>query len=314
MGMRLKILLCCLCTGMAGVLNAQTTTYEFLRNDVSARAAAMAGSFVSVTNDPSATFYNPATLATVKDRQASFGYSKHLEGINSGFASYDQDVEGVGMMHAGVQYYNYGTLDEYDIKGDYLGTFGASDLAFSVSLARELDENLYYGVTAKFIHSSIADFSSSGIAGDVGILYVIPGNNPITLGASATNVGAQLSTYAGTKESLPLDVTIGATVKPQHLPFLLSFNFHKLTDKQESLVDHFKQFSFGGELQLGKAVQVRIGYSNERRRELKIGTSSGMTGFSFGGGIALEKVRFDYGYSSLGAIGSVNRITVALNL
>jgi len=134
----------------------------------------MAGSFVSVTNDPSATFYNPATLATVKDRQASFGYSKHLEGINSGFASYDQDVEGVGMMHAGVQYYNYGTLDEYDIKGDYLGTFGASDMALSVSLARELDENLYYGVTAKFIHSSIADVSSSGIAGDVGILYVIP--------------------------------------------------------------------------------------------------------------------------------------------
>ncbi len=314
MGMRLNILLCCMLACMAGLLKAQTTTYEFLRNDVSARAAAMGGSFVSVLNDPSAVFYNPAALATVKESQASFGYARHLEGINSGFASYNQNVEGVGMMHAGVQYYTYGTMDRYDNNGTYLGTFGASDLAFSVSMARELDDNLYCGVTAKFIHSSIADYSSTGAAGDIGVVYVLPGNNPVTLGASATNVGTQLSTYDGTKEPLPLDVTIGATIKPQHLPFLLSFTFHKLTDKQEAFGDHFKQFSFGGELQLGKAVQFRAGYSNERRRELKIGTSAGMAGLSFGGGIALEKLRFDYAYSSLGDIGSLSRITVGINL
>lgn len=314
MGKRLNILLCCILACMAGVLNAQTTVYEFLRNDVGARAAAMGGSFVSVVNDPSATFYNPAALATVKDRQASFGYSKHLAGINSGFASYDQDVEGAGMMHAGIQYYNYGSMDGYDDKGTPLGTFGASDLAFSASLGREVDDNLYCGVTAKLIHSTLGDYSSTGFAGDIGILYVLPGNNPVTLGASARNIGAQLSTYAGTREALPLDVTIGATLRPQHLPFLLSFNFHKLTDKQDNAADHFKQFSFGGELQLGKAVQARIGYSNERRKDLKLGTSSGMAGFSFGGGIALEKVRFDYAYASLGEIGSNNIITVGINL
>ncbi len=314
MRMRLNILLCCMLAGTAEVLHAQTTVYEFLRNDVSARAAAMGGSFVSVINDPSATFYNPATLATVKESEASFGYGKHLLDINSGFASYDRNVEGVGMMHAGIQYYSYGSFDEYDVKGDKLGTFGASDLAFSVSMARELDENLYYGVTAKLIHSSIAEAASTGFAGDVGILYVLPGKNPVTLGASVSNIGTQLSTYAGTRETLPLDVTIGATVKPEHLPFLLSLNLHKLTDKQENFGEHFKQFSFGGELQLGKAVKFRIGYSNERRRELKIETSSGMAGFSFGGGIALDKVRFDYAYSSFGKIGSLNRITVGLSL
>lgn len=314
MRIRLNILLCCIIAGSAGLLNAQTTTYEFLRNDVSARAAAMGGSFVSVVNDPSATFYNPATLATVKDRQASFGYAKHLLDINSGFASYDQLVDGVGMMHAGVQYYSYGSFDGYDDLGQKGETFGASDLAFSVSMARELDDNLYYGVTAKLIHSSIENYSSTGVAGDIGILYVLPGNNPVTFGASATNIGTQLSTYNGLSEKLPFDVTIGATVRPQHLPFLLSFNLHKLTDKQNTFGDHFKQFSFGGELQLGKAVQFRLGYSNERRRELKIESSAGMAGFSFGGGIALEKVRFDYAYSSLGKIGSINRISVGIFL
>jgi hypothetical protein len=314
MRMRLNILLCCVLGVMTGKLNAQTTIYEFLRNDVGARAAAMGGSFVSVLNDPSATFYNPAALATVKDKQASFGYTRHLVDINSGFAAYDQNIEGVGMMHAGVQYYNYGTMEERDVPGNLLGTFGASDIAVSVSMARELEENLYYGVTAKIIHSSIDDVSSTGLAGDVGILYVLPGNNPVTLGASVTNIGTQLSKYMSTREDLPLDVTIGATVKPQHLPFLLSFNFHKLTDKQDNFGAHFRQFTFGGELQLGKAVQIRIGYNNERRRELKIGTSSGMAGLSFGAGISLEKVRFDYANTSFGSIGSINQITVGLVL
>lgn len=298
----------------AASVPAQTTIYEFLRNDVSARAAAMAGSFVSVVGDPSATFYNPGALATVKESQAQFGYGRQPVDINSGFASYDQSVEGVGMMHAGVQYYNYGTMDERDINGTMLGTFSAQDLSVSVSAARELEQNLYCGATVKFIYSSIADFSSTGLAADLGAVYVLAGDNPITLGASVTNLGSQLSTYDGTKESLPTEVAIGATVKPQHLPLLLSLNFHKLTEKEESFGDHFKQFSVGGELQLGKAVRFRAGYANERRRELKTGTSSGLAGFSFGGGLVLEKFRFDYAYSSLGNIGALSRITLGVLL
>jgi hypothetical protein len=315
MRVSLKIMLWCAAwMAAAGAMRAQTTTFEFLRNDVSARAAAMGGSYVSVIGDPSAAFYNPATLATVKENLAQFGYASHLVGIKSGFAAYDQPVEGVGVMHAGVQYFSYGTMDETDLKGDKTGTFGANDLAISVSAARELQENLYYGATAKFIFSNIADASSTGFAADLGMLYVMPGDNPLTFGASITNIGRQLSTYAGTQESLPLDVTIGGTVKPQHLPLLLSVNFHKLTDKESSFGDHFKQFSIGAELQLGKAVRFRAGYANERRTELKIGTSSGMAGLSFGGGLVLEKLRFDYGYSSLGEIGSLSRITVGLVL
>lgn len=315
-GMRFRkhcIIFCCLLLA-SGAVKAQTTTFEFLRNDVSARAAAMGGSFVSVTEDPSAVFYNPATLATVTQTQAQFGYARHLLDINSGFASYEQSVEGVGMMQAGVQYYSYGTMDETDSKGTTLGTFSAHDLALSIAAARQLEENLYYGAAVKFIFSSLADYSSTALGADLGMVYVIPGSNPISFGASLSNLGTQLSTYAGTKEDLPLDLSIGGTVKPQHLPLLLSLNFHKLTDKQDSFIGHFKAFTLGAELQLGKAVRFRAGYSNERRKELKIGTSAGMAGLSFGAGLVLEKFRFDYAYSSLGEIGAINRITLGLLL
>lgn len=293
---------------------AQNSTYSFLRNDVGARSAAMAGSFVSMRNDVNTIFYNPAGLATLTQSQASFGFFKHLLDINAGYASYAQELSGVGMVGFGVNYVNYGTFDETDVLANKLGTFGAGDLALSVGFAGELEENLSYGVAGKFIYSSIADARSSAIAADFGILYVIQGANPISMGASVLNLGTQLNPYIDTRENLPLEIKIGATVKPEHLPLLLSVNVHRLNDTQDDLISHFRAFSVGGEFTLSKELRFRFGFDNERRRDLKLGTSSGLAGFSFGGGLVLETLRFDYGYASLGKIGSLNRVTVGMVL
>jgi hypothetical protein len=293
---------------------SQNSTYSFLRNDVSARSAAMAGSFVAMRNDVNTIFYNPAGLATLTQSQASFGYFKHLLDINAGYVSYAQELSGVGMVGFGVNYVNYGTFDETDALANKLGTFGAGDLALSVGFAGELEENLSYGVAGKFIYSSIADARSSAIAADFGILYVIQGANPISMGASVLNLGTQLNPYIDTRENLPLEIMIGATVKPEHLPLLLSVNVHRLNDIQDDLISHFRAFSVGGEFTLSKELRFRFGFDNERRRDLKLGTSSGLAGFSFGGGLVLETLRFDYGYTSLGKIGSLNRVTVGMLL
>jgi hypothetical protein len=274
----------------------------------------MAGSFVAMRNDVNTIFYNPAGLATLTQSQASFGYFKHLLDINAGYVSYAQELSGVGMVGFGVNYVNYGTFDETDALANKLGTFGAGDLALSVGFAGELEENLSYGVAGKFIYSSIADARSSAIAADFGILYVIQGANPISMGASVLNLGTQLNPYIDTRENLPLEIMIGATVKPEHLPLLLSVNVHRLNDIQDDLISHFRAFSVGGEFTLSKELRFRFGFDNERRRDLKLGTSSGLAGFSFGGGLVLETLRFDYGYTSLGKIGSLNRVTVGMLL
>lgn len=292
------------------LLLAQNSTYSFLRNDVSARSAAMAGSFVSMQNDVNSIFYNPAGLATVTQTQASFGYFKHLLDINAGYVSYTQELSGLGMIGVGVNYINYGSFDETDAIANKLGTFGAGDLAVSAAFAGQLEDNLAYGVSAKFIYSSIAEARSSALAADLGILYVIPGANPISLGASVLNLGTQLNPYIDTRESLPLELKVGGTVKPEHLPLLLSLSFHRVNETQDDFLSHLRAFSVGGEFTLSKELRFRFGYDNERRRDLKLGTSSGLAGFSFGGGLVLETLRFDYAFTSLGKIGSFNRITV----
>ncbi len=294
------------------LLAGTNTIYSFLRTDVSARAAALAGSFVTVTGDPNMLFYNIAGLGTVATPTGSAGFFKHLLDINSGYVSYSQPVEDIGIFGAGVVYTNYGSFTEMDEVGNTLGSFTANDLAFSVGYANTLQENLYYGVGLKFIYSGIADARSSGLAGDAGLLYTIP-DSRLAFGVSIRNIGRQLVPYLSTIEPLPLDVTVGASVIPRGLPLLLNVNFHKLNDDVSSFGDRFRAFTIGGEFTLSKVVQARFGYNNEQRKDLKVGTSVGLEGFSGGIGITAAGYRFDYALSSLGQIGNLHRISIATN-
>lgn len=288
---------------------ADNTIFDFLRSDVGARAGALAGSYVTATNDVSSLFYNPAGLATLEKPTGALGYFKHLLDINSGYVAYGQPYNDLGYFGAGIVYVNYGTFDETDDLGNHIGQFSANDLAITLGYSNPLQDNLHWGANIKFIYSSIAGNSSTGIAADVGILYAIP-DSRVTLGASVRNIGTQLTSYLSTRERLPLDVAIGASVIPKGLPLLLNLNFHKLNENTGRFSDRFKAFSIGGEFTLSSVLQARVGYNNERRSELKTGTSSGLAGFSGGIGITVRDYKLDYGLSSLGSIGSLHRITI----
>jgi hypothetical protein len=291
-------------------LGGTNTVFDFLRTDVSARPAALAGSFVCVANDPVSLFYNPASLGTIEQSTGSVGFFKHLLDINSGFIAYSESFEDLGTFGAGIIYTNYGSFTETDDVGNTIGSFHASDLALSLGYSNTLDENLFYGVAVKLLYSSIATYTSTALAGDLGLFYAIP-ESRMTMGISIRNLGAQLSTYLGTREDLPLDVTIGASVVPKGLPLLLNINFHRLNDQADSFLGHLRAFSVGGEFTLSKTIQFRVGYDNALRQDLKIGTSAGLAGISAGLGINVKQYRFDYSISSLGKVGELHRVTIS---
>ena len=287
----------------------ETTAFAFLRNDVGARAAALAGSVVSMSNDPVLLFYNPASLGTLESASGSVGFFKHLLDINAGYAVFGEEIAGFGHVGAGVVYTNYGTFDRTDDAGNVLGTFTASDIAFSAVYSNALEENVFYGGAVKFIYSSIAGYRASAIAADAGILYRIPSSR-LTLGASLRNIGRESSTYAGVTESLPLDLALGASVVPRGLPLLLNVDFHRLNENPGGFADRFRAFTVGGEFTLSRVFQARFGYNNQSRKDLQTGTASGLAGFSAGVGITVSGTVVDYSLSSLGPIGNLHRISV----
>lgn len=288
-------------------------TFEFLRVDMSARAAALGGTFVSNSDDPNVIFYNPAGLNLLNDNPISFSFVKHLMDINLASLSYSTQYEDWGRFGGAVKYINYGSFTEADEFGNRGGEFGVGEVAFIVGYANSLDQNFNYGANLKFIYSKIADRSATGIGLDLGLNYIVP-EQELSVGFSIMNVGTQLSSYYETKEELPLDIAIGVSKKLQHLPLRLSLDFHKLNQDRDDFIQRFKAFSVGAEFTLSKVLRLRFGYDNEKRSDLKIGSSAGIAGFNAGLGALISNYTFDYGFSSMGVIGALHRVSVTTTL
>lgn len=288
-------------------------TYEFLRIDMSARAASLGGTFVSNHDDPNIIFYNPAGINLLTESPISFSFVKHVLDINLASLSYSTEFENIGRFGGAIKYINYGTFVRATEDGMREGEFGAGDVAFILGYANSLDLNFNYGANIKFIYSKIDDRNSTGIAFDLGLNYFVP-EQDLSVGFAAMNIGSQISSYYEEKEQLPLDIIIGVSKKLQHLPLRLSLDFHKLNAERDDFVQRFKAFSVGAEFTLSKVLRLRFGYDNEKRSDLKIGTSAGIAGFNAGLGALVSNYTFDYGFSSLGAIGALHRVTISTKL
>jgi hypothetical protein len=296
-----------------GLFAQGNTTYEFLRNDAGARAAALGGSFITATDDPNVIFYNPAGISTLTTKRISVGFFKQLLDINSGYASYAMEVPEFGFVGAGIIYTNYGDFIQRGEEGQDLGTFGAGDFALALGYAGKYTSNLSYGANLKMIYSEIADYSSYAAAVDLGVQYTIIPERIIS-GASIMNLGTQIDPYNNTRENLPLDCKVGVAVFPEHLPASIMIDLHKLNEKQDDFISHFKQFSIGVEFIASPNVQLRFGYNNEQRQEWKLNNSAGLAGFSIGGGFISDVYTVDYAYNSMGKIGSLHRFNIGLKL
>jgi hypothetical protein len=292
--------------------NAQNT-YEFLKLDMSARAASLGGSFVANNDDPDVIFYNPAGLSMLENNPVSFSFVKHLMDINLASVSFSTELNEIGRFGAAVKYINYGTFDKADEFGNRTGEFGAGEIALIVGYANQLDMNFYYGANIKFIYSSIDDRYSNAIAGDIGLHYTIP-EQYLNFGLSVLNLGTQISSYYSLKEELPLDITIGLSKRLEKIPIRLSLDFHRLNQDRDSFTERFKAFTFGAEINLSKVLTLRLGYDNERRSDLKIGTTAGIAGFNIGLGAKISEYSFNYGYSSLGLVGALHRVGISTSL
>lgn len=289
------------------------SAFQFLKLDASARSAALGGAFTSNYDDPNAIFYNPSSIQFVENNIISFGFLKHFLDVNSGFLSYSNKFDGVGKLGFGLIYTNYGNFDLLDEYGNSSGYFSANDFGFVANYSSLVKENLSYGLNIKLIYSSIYNVYSVALAGDFGFLYYNK-EKQFSAGISVLHFGSQIKPYYNLKEKLPIDVRIGFSKKLEHTPFQLSLEFTNLNQTQDGIFSGLKNFVFGGEIFASDVLKFRFGFNNEKRREFKIGTTTGFEGFNLGLGINMLGYKFDYGLSSFGKVGSLHRINLSMNL
>lgn len=315
------------------------STYSFLGLTNSARVAALGGELVSLLDDDiNMVFHNPALLTEGMHNNLSLNYVNYFAGVNYGYASYGYSVEGIGNFAAGMHYVNYGTFDRTDELGELLGTFRASEYALNLVYSRSfLDTLLTVGVNLKPIFSSLEQYTSWGIAVDVGASYYIP-RSLTTFGFVLKNMGAQITSYTGRRESLPFEIQAGITQALAHAPFRFTVTFQHLerwdltytvqdnddlgiagneTDKSgfdifgDKLMRHIV---FGTEFLLGKNFHLDLGYNYKRRKEMMVIAHPGMVGFSWGFGFRVSKFHIAYGRASYHLAGGTNLFSLTTNL
>lgn len=294
---------------------AGTTSFEFLRNQYSARGAAMGGNLMAVKNDIHGILYNPGTLAGNSDRQWQISYIDHLLDFKSGFLAYSQPLKSVGNVYAGILYFNYGSFDETDEFGDKTGrSFNASEFALTTGFSNHLGNGFDYGIGVKFLYSSLDTYNASALSLDAGLLYDVPIMENLTLGLAMLNLGTMINKYTTEKEKLPLIVQFGFAKKLEHLPLLLTGSLQDITVSQDNSTDFLKRFALGGEFDISEIIKFRLGYQHQINQDVKPVGRTILSGFSLGLGIMWQQFRLDYSYSNFGDLGSQNRVGVSGSL
>ena len=293
---------------------SSANTFNFLRDFSNARSAALSGSVICIDNDLDIVIFNPAALNTVSNRNISVTFLKHTLDINSGAIQYILPVNWEdGKMSVSALFTNYGSFDYVNKNGVFNGTFSANDLALGATYSNILDTNLYYGVGLKFIYSNIEKYHSTAVALDAGLLYKFA-DERTNIAVSLLNVGTQLTTFDGIIESIPNDLRIGFNHKLKGMPLLFNLSFVNLAESTNKFFDRFKNIAIGGEFNIGKFIDLRVGYSNYIRNALNNELDKGLSGFSAGLGVKTDYIFIDYGASVYSASLYLHRFTLKFNL
>lgn len=313
------------------------SVYNFLKLPNTPQLSALGGvNISSQSNDIGLAANNPALLGPSMHTQMNAAFNAFYDGISASHLSlgyYHKELNTTFLW--GLNYLNYGDIPQADAVGNLLGSFRPVDWSMQLSASRKYLERWHYGMSVKFIHSGYGQYKSSGIAADVAVLYLDSANS-FSASVLARNMGTQLTHYAGTGAGdLPFDLQAGFTKRLEQAPFGFSLTLHHLhqfdltyddtvfnnvngfpnANGKFSFDNIFRHVVLAGNIYLGDHVELAMGYNYLRRKELNIGTAgNGLTGFSMGVSLLLNKLQVRYARSQYQNSTAYNQFGLNLTL
>ncbi|NHM07189.1 type IX secretion system protein PorQ [Flavobacterium sp. CYK-4] len=315
------------------------SVYQFLNMVTSPRQSALGGKTLTIyDHDVNQGHFNPATINPEMDNRMSVNYGNYYGEITYGTAAYAYTYDRhVQTLHAGVNYVNYGKFDGYDENGTPTSSFTGSDISLSVGYAYNVPHtDIHVGANAKLINSTLESYNSFGGAIDLGMIY-IDETNGLNYAFVVRNIGTQISTYAGTRESLPLEVMAGISQQIENVPIRWHLTLENLQQwnvsfsnpaRAENSIDGtstpektsffnnaLRHVIFGAELFPERGFNLRLGYNFRRGEELRLLEQRNFSGISLGFGLKMGRLKFDYSYSryTLAANTSLFGLTINFN-
>ncbi len=311
------------------------TGMQFLTVPVNPRAAALGGAITAAEwGGAVSLFYNPATMTNMQSTgDIFFAQNQWIADINynqagAAFRPADGRFGAIGFTFTSVDYGSIQETVRADNESGYmdLGTYTPTAMAIGVGYARALTNIFDVGGQIKYVTQSLGESpmaietdpetnevnyrregnSVNTLAFDFGVVYRT-GFKSLILAMNVRNFSQEV-TYRREEFELPLVFQIGVSMD--------MFDLASMNNDMHSLylgVDashprsYAEQIKIGAEYVFAEILSLRAGYkapTDEPEFNAGIGLKKGFGDMEF---------RLDYGYTSFGVFGDINRLGVGFS-
>jgi len=315
------------------VTKTGTTAAPFLNIDVGARAVGMGGAFVSIADDITAMYWNPAGMAQLVQSEVLFSHTRWIADVSFNYAAFVTSLGNMGTIGFNATFLSMDDMERTtELYPEGTGeTFSAGDYAFGVCYARNLTDRFAIGFNAKYIYQKIYHCTATGVAFDVGTVFTTQLEG-LKIGMSISNFGTKMR-MSGRDLGTQVDVnqgiagnnpSINANLKTDQYDLPLMFRVGISMDilkgiGNSNLIlavdalhpnDDVESLNVGGEYVLNQMFFLRAGYKSLFAKDSE-------EGISFGAGmqytLAGKTLKIDYGYHDFGLLNEVQMFNLGLS-
>jgi len=321
-----------------------TTTAAFLEIGYGSSITGMGDAGVSIVNDLSSVYWNPAGLAFMKKNQAHFSYQPWIVDINTSFTGAAIVLPNVGAIALSIIHAGYGSMDVTTLEMQE-GTgekFSAGEYAINLTYARKLAQWFSFGATAKYISSKIWHVNANAFALDLGVqihtnFFSVTGKRKdgMKIGMSIANYGSELK-YSGIDMLNPIDILPEEEGNYKYVPgqfrmsswqlpliFRIGIALQPIATARQKLLltadalhtnNSDESVNLGSEYSFNAAgfgtFFLRCGYK-------ALFLDNSQYGMTYGGGLLLNMmnnnaVKIDYAYRNTGVFGYMHTYSIGI--
>ena len=302
------------------------TGLQFLKVDVSPRAAAMGGAYMMIGADASAMFYNPAGIANIPsdgNLDLFVGRTEWIADIAYSSVAAAKNFGNIGVFGVSATFADYGDIHGTRVAAtasgfEETGLLDVGAYAVGLTYARKLSDKFTVGGQVKLVNQNLGsnavqiaggdptnrENDVTGVGYDFGTIFY-PGFRSFRFGMSVRNLSAELE-YEKEGFQLPLTFTIGVAIDlmdfigTENQSLLLAIDAIHPRDFEERL-------NVGAEYLLMDMFALRAGYKFNYDEE---GVTAGL---GFQQQLSGVKLKLDYAYADFGVFDTVNRFSVGFS-
>jgi len=320
--------------------NIGGATAQFLRLGAGPRALGMGDAYTAVAEGPEAVYWNPAGLAQSDSTEVTYARTEFLSYFHHDFVALSQPIRSKNSaLGFAFTHFSQRSMMAVDKDNVQTGEFSPRSFAFSGAFAHTFGEDigdswtgrlrsyecggtspwaglkgrcrpvwgrsgygpLMLGVAGKYIQESLYARSARAFAFDLGALYKPAMLEGSSLGLALRNLGTK-EKFIQEAENLPMEMDIGAAymhswddadLRPA---VMLSLPYYGLPSAQAGV-------EYSKVLTEGARGSLRFGF-----KSLTAGDLGLFSGFTFGIGLEIVRVRIDFACQTAAELGQTYRM------